>query len=59
MVKKFFTAIVSEQKHRVFLDDLKQIIKRSKNIRPQIPAFLKETNASQKAISCFPNEKDD
>ena len=40
MVKKFFTAIVSEQKQRVFLDDLRQIIKRSKKIRPPIPSFL-------------------
>jgi hypothetical protein len=39
MVKKFFTAVIAQNKHRVFLDDVKLILKRSKKHRPALPLF--------------------
>lgn len=42
MVKKFFTVIMSETRYRVFLSDVKSILKRSKKQRPAIPRFASE-----------------
>ncbi len=39
MAKKFITAILTKQKYRVFLDDLKFILKRCRKTRPPIPSF--------------------
>lgn len=39
MAKKFISVINSSTKYRVFLDDLKHILKRSKKVRPDIPIF--------------------
>lgn len=39
MVKKFITVVHDSNKYRVFLEDLKRIVKRSKKVRPNIPLF--------------------
>jgi hypothetical protein len=39
MAKKFITAVLSQKKYRVFLDDVKTILKRCRKNRPPIPSF--------------------
>lgn len=39
MAKKFFTASLSSNKYRIFMEDLSSMIKRTKKVRPPIPQF--------------------
>jgi hypothetical protein len=44
MAKKYFTAVIQSQKHKVFLEDVAVITKRIKKTRPLIPSFYVNTN---------------
>ena len=59
MAKIFFTAVVNNQKHRVRLDDLSQIIKRIKKNKPPVPSFSMEPLVSELLTQNFSEEKND
>jgi hypothetical protein len=59
MVKRFFTVIASDSKHRVFLDDLKLMVKRIKKIRPQLPVFEEKHLPLNHISLCLSQEKSD
>lgn len=54
MAKKFFTVVMSETKYRVFLSDVKSILKRSKKQRPAIPRFIEDplTSIDEPSLYC-------